>query len=155
MARAATAPKRRNGCGRPLPNTMRKLRLFCRICISGVTAFLRTAIRRACCSTLLHSGESKTQESVCDIFRLLVANKQARGFGTLTSPGRRSHCRRRPQAGRFKELLSDQHRWNAPRLIPQCEFNPVPKSEFVVNHPQVVLYDMFRSPNGIRYLFVL
>src|SRR5579862_3543902 len=59
------------------------------------------------------------------------------------------------KAAGSRELLGQKHRRTPSRLIPQREFHPVPKSEFVVNHPQVIFHDMLRGPDGIRYLFVL
>src|SRR4029077_11436388 len=48
-----------------------------------------------------------------------------------------------------------QHRRTSPRLIPKGELDAIPKSKFVVDHAQVVLYDMLGRPDGRRYFAVL
>lgn len=48
-----------------------------------------------------------------------------------------------------------KHRWTAPRLIPQREFNPIPKAELVVNYPQVILHDVLRCPNRFCHFAIL
>jgi len=59
-------------------------------------------------------------------------------------------------ASSFNEnLLGCQHRRTPPRLIPQREFDAIPKSKFVVDHPQVILHDMLGRPDGFGYFAVL
>ena len=41
------------------------------------------------------------------------------------------------------------------RLIPQGKFDPVPKSELVIDHTEIILHHVFRGADGVRYLVVL
>jgi hypothetical protein len=41
------------------------------------------------------------------------------------------------------------------RFIPQGEFDPVPKSELVIDHAEIILHHVFRGADGVRYLVVL
>jgi hypothetical protein len=66
--------------------------------------------------------------------RVLTAQKSQRG-------------RSRPRYTTLKSLLHDQLRWNLPRLIPQGQFHPVPQSQFVVNHAQIILNHVLRGPD--------
>src|ERR1017187_227238 len=99
------------------------------------------------------------RDNVCDIFRRLDANNLGVWKRLLLRPGlgRRSRISRSDVLGSRirRESLSYQHRRTAPRLVPQREFDAVPKSKFVVNYPQVILHDMLRRPDGVSYLFVL
>src|SRR5258708_7365059 len=54
-----------------------------------------------------------------------------------------------------RNLLSCQHRRTPPRLIPEGEFDTIPKSKFVVDHAQVVLHDMLGRTDGFRDFAVL
>lgn len=42
-----------------------------------------------------------------------------------------------------------------PRLVPKRQFHPVPEPELVVDHPEVVLYDMLRGADHICDFLVL
>ena len=56
---------------------------------------------------------------------------------------------------RDRESLGYEHRRTSTRFIPEREFNAIPEPEFVINHTQVILYDMFRGSDGVSYFFVL
>jgi len=42
-----------------------------------------------------------------------------------------------------------------PRLVPKREFHPVPEAKLVVNHPQVILYDVLADSEYFRHFIVL
>ena len=41
------------------------------------------------------------------------------------------------------------------RLIPECQLDPVPQAQLVVNHAEIILDDVFGSAEGIRNFPVL
>jgi len=52
-------------------------------------------------------------------------------------------------------LLHHQRRWNLPRLIPQRQFHPVPQSQLVVNHAQIIFHHVLRGPDFVGDFTVL
>jgi hypothetical protein len=86
--------------------------------------------------------------NACAIYRRMVANEARQPGG---SAKHRTWLRVRPIAA----LLGHQSGLAATRLIPQGQFHTVPQPELVIDHPQVILDDMFSRSDLLGDLPVL
>ena len=111
----------------------------------------RIAIRRGYYSTARRCKAQKAQGNACGTFKPLAVSSLGDSHAICFIPAEDAL---RVVLGWLEKLLQSQ-RGNSPRFIPQGEFDPVPKPELVVNHPQIIFNDMFRRPDVIRNFFVL
>src|SRR5271156_5390057 len=120
----------------------------CLICISGETACRRTATRRVCCWMQQQEKAPPPPPRDCVSWKPQTAIKsrpRRTGRQTLST----SDCTRtvRCSGGELRVIPA--------RLIPQGKFHPVPESELVIDHAEIIFDHVFRGADGVGYLVIL